>query len=88
MILPNLSGIESAFGEDLSQIEPANREDESGEDESRIESSSGVDFAVTKKRKKPSNDQIAKNKSAQEPITRSVQLPYFRATAFSQVELF
>ena len=24
----------------------------------------------------------------QEPITRSVQLPYFRATAFSQVELF
>ena len=24
----------------------------------------------------------------QEPINRSVQLPYFRATAFSQVELF
>ena len=24
----------------------------------------------------------------QEPITRSVQFPYFRATAFSQVELF
>ena len=52
MILPNLSGIESAPGEDLSGIDPASgedssgidpvsREDESREDESEIEFSYG-----------------------------------------------
>ena len=42
LILPNLSGIESASGEDSSGIEPASGEDESGEDESGIESGSGA----------------------------------------------
>ena len=42
MILPNLSGIEPASGEDESGIEPSSGEDESGKDESRIESGSGV----------------------------------------------
>ena len=40
--MPNLSGIESASGEDSSGIEPASGEDESGEDESGIESGSGA----------------------------------------------
>ena len=42
MILPNLSGTESASGEDESGIEPSSGEDESGEDESGIESGSGA----------------------------------------------
>ena len=42
LILPNLSEIESASGEDSSGIEPASGEDESGEDESGIESGSGA----------------------------------------------
>ena len=42
MILPDLSGIESASGEDSSGKEPASGEDESGEDESGIESGSGT----------------------------------------------
>ena len=42
MILPNLSGIESASGEDESGLEPSSGEDESGDDESGIESGSGV----------------------------------------------
>ena len=42
MILPNLSGIESASGENESGVEPSSGEDESGDDESGIESGSGV----------------------------------------------
>ena len=42
MIVPNLSGIESASGEDSSGIELASGEDESGEDESGLESGSGA----------------------------------------------
>ena len=40
--MPNLSGIESASGEDSSGIEPALGKDESGQDESGIESGSGT----------------------------------------------
>ena len=40
MILLNLSGIESASGEDESGIEPSSGEDQSGQDESGIESGS------------------------------------------------
>ena len=42
LILPTLSAIESASGEDSSGIEPASGEDESGEDESGLESGSGA----------------------------------------------
>ena len=42
LIFPNLSGIESASGEDSSGIEPASGKDEFGEDELGIESSSGA----------------------------------------------
>ena len=42
LILPNLSGIESASGEDSSRIELASGEDESEEDESGLESGSGA----------------------------------------------
>ena len=42
LILPTLSAIESASGEDSSEIEPASREDESGEDEPGLESGSGA----------------------------------------------
>ena len=48
MILPNLSGIESASGEVSSGIEHGNGEDESGDDESRIESSSGAGVVFSK----------------------------------------
>ena len=44
MILPTLSGIASASGEDSSGIEPASGEDESGEDESGLEFGSGADM--------------------------------------------
>ena len=42
LILLNLSGIESASGDDPSGIEPASGKDDSGEDESGIESDSGT----------------------------------------------
>ena len=42
LISPELSGIESASGEDSSGTEPASGEDESGEDESGIGSGSGA----------------------------------------------
>ena len=41
-ILPSFCGIESASGEDSSGIEPVPREDESGGDESGLESGSGA----------------------------------------------
>ena len=47
LILPILSGIESASGEDSSGIVPASGEDSSGEDESGIQSGSRAGISLS-----------------------------------------